>query len=424
MSLKYLSNIDLNLNQLLNVLFQQLATDPVSPAEGQVWYNTTTHHVRYYNGTTTVILYDASSANTASKLVLRDSSGNFAANVATLNSATINNTPSASTDAATVGYVQNYVQGLTPKGTARLASAAALSTNTYANGSSGVGATLTANANGALSVDGIATAVSDILLIKDESTASHNGIYTVTQKGDGSSPYIITRALDFDQAAEIAGAYIFVGSEGTANGDTGWIVNSAGPYTIGTTSITFGQFTGLGDITATAPLAKSGNVLSINYTARLVNNAGNLDLASSVVAAGTYTSVTVDTYGRTTAGADISSSTGLLTKTASGTFTSRTITAGSGVAVTNGDGVSGNPTIAVDASLVAKKYNGTITGDGSTTQFNVTHSVNNRSPICQVRDSSYNQVLVDNQGTSTSVVQLTFAVAPSNGVVYNVTIIG
>src|SRR5207237_6211678 len=102
----------------------------------------------------------------------------------------------------------------------------------------------------------------------------------------------------------------------STNAHTGWIVSSTGPYTIGTTAITFTQFSAVNSISTNAPLSIAGNVLSLNYNARLVNNSGNLDLATTGVGAGSYALVTVDIYGRVTAAADIISSNGLVVKSA------------------------------------------------------------------------------------------------------------
>lgn len=110
MSRKFLTNIDMNANQILNLVLQQLATDPVSPSTGQVWFHTGSGQVKYYSGTATIVLYDSATTNTSSKAVLRDSGGSFAANVGTFNSVTINNSPSSATDAATKSYVDNTVQ--------------------------------------------------------------------------------------------------------------------------------------------------------------------------------------------------------------------------------------------------------------------------------------------------------------------------
>lgn len=495
MSRKFLTNIDMNKNQVLNLVLQQLGTDPVSPSTGQIWYNTGTNQIKYYNGTSTIILFDSATTNTASKLVLRDSSGNFSAGVGTFDSVTLNNSPSNGTDAATKSYVDATIQGLQPKGTSYLATATALPSNVYDNGSSGVGATLTASANAALSVDGIAVNNGDLILVKDEATQANNGLYVVTNKGSGSVKYILTRATNFDVASEISGGFVFVGSAGSTNNDTGWIVSSTGPYTIGTTNIIFSQFTGLGSVTTSAPLSKTGNVISLNYNARLVNSGGNLDLATSGVTAGQYALVTVDTYGRVTSATDIVSSNGIVVKTASGsytnrsvagtsgrvtvgngdgvsgnptidlatsgvsagtyygqvvvdaygrltsagdlissngfavrtgsgTFTNRSITAGTGISISNGDGVSGSPSVTIDTSVVARKYSTTITGDNSTTAFTVTHNLNTTSIHVQIRDSSGNRVEVDDQANAVNTCVISYAVAPNNSTSYTVIVIG
>jgi hypothetical protein len=154
-------------------------------------------------------------------------------------------TPSNPSDAATKSYADGLAAGLTILSPSRLATAAALSANTYNNGSSGVGATLTANANAALSVDGTAVNVNDVVLVKNEATAANNGIYTVTQTGSGSAPYILTRATYFNQSSNmLKGDYTFI-SAGSANINSAWTL-SATVTTVGTTAVTFNQFSSAG----------------------------------------------------------------------------------------------------------------------------------------------------------------------------------
>lgn len=149
--------------------------------------------------------------------------------------------PSVSADAATKGYVDSVATGLNPLAASNLVTVAALPTNTYANGTLGVGATLTATVNGALSVDSVAVTVGQRVIVNNEVTASHNGIYTVTATGDGSNPYVLTRATDFDQAAEmLKNSYSFVQAGATETG-TSWIL-SATVTTVGTTSVNFVLF--------------------------------------------------------------------------------------------------------------------------------------------------------------------------------------
>jgi hypothetical protein len=123
----------------------------------------------------------------------------------------------------------------------RAATTAPLPANTYANGTSGVGATLTGNANGALSAqDGVTLVADERLLVKDETSAAHNGVYVVTQVGDASNPYILTRATDADQGSEFPGAAVKV-TEGTTNADTEFVCTTDATVTMGTTGLSFSQ---------------------------------------------------------------------------------------------------------------------------------------------------------------------------------------
>lgn len=99
-------------------------------------------------------------------------------------------------------------------------------TTTYANGTAGVGATLTATANGAIILDAITLSVNDRILVKNQTLPQENGIYVVTATGDISNPFVLTRATDLDAPSEVVNAAIFV-ENGTVNSNTGWIVSSA-----------------------------------------------------------------------------------------------------------------------------------------------------------------------------------------------------
>ena len=152
-------------------------------------------------------------------------------------------TPTADGDAATKSYVDSVAQGLSAKDAVRVA--------TTANG------TLASAFANSQTVDGITLATGDRILIKNQSTGSENGIYTVNASG---AP---TRAVDFDANSEVAkGAYVFV-EEGTVNADAGFVLTTDGAITLGTTSLAFTQFSGAGDITAGSALTKSGNTLNV-----------------------------------------------------------------------------------------------------------------------------------------------------------------
>ena len=172
--------------------------------------------------------------------------------------------PSSAQDAATKAYVDSVANGLDVKGSVKAATTGALANSpSYSNGSSGVGATLTAGSNGAITLDGVTLTTSDRVLVKDQSTTAHNGIYTVTTVGSGSAAYVLTRATDADTAAELTGgSFVFV-EEGSDNADNGYVFTHNGSPTMGTTNLTVEQFSGAGQISAGAGLAKSGNTLSV-----------------------------------------------------------------------------------------------------------------------------------------------------------------
>lgn len=150
--------------------------------------------------------------------------------------------PVAAQDAATKAYVDMFVQGVAWKNPVRASTTAALPANTYNNGASGVGATLTENANGALPAqDGITLVNGDRLLVKNEAAPENNGLYVVTDVGSAGTPYILTRTTDADTSTELLQAAVFV-EEGTANADTAWVDTTDAPITVGTTAINFVQF--------------------------------------------------------------------------------------------------------------------------------------------------------------------------------------
>lgn len=149
--------------------------------------------------------------------------------------------PVAASDAARLQDVQVAALGLSVKSAVRVATTVALPANTRTAN------VITADANGALpSIDGVALSVGQRLLVKNESTAANNGIYTVTDLGDGSSPFVLTRASDADESAEVLPNMFMFVSEGTAQADTGWVLTTNAPITLNTTALDFTQFSGVG----------------------------------------------------------------------------------------------------------------------------------------------------------------------------------
>jgi hypothetical protein len=135
------------------------------------------------------------------------------------------------------------------KNAVRLATITALSANTYANGVNGVGATITANVNGALSIDSVSVVVGDRVLIKNETPSANNGIYVVTATGDGSNPYILTRASDFNSTTVIKAGDTVGVIAGSTLIDTFYIQTTV-MVTVGSTNVTWSAF---GPITPVSP---------------------------------------------------------------------------------------------------------------------------------------------------------------------------
>jgi len=202
-------------------------------------------------------------------------------------------------DAATKGYVDATAQGLDPKASVVYATTTALPAYTYNNGTAGVGATLTGDVNGILSIDSGALSVGIRVLIKNEGAGNaspYNGIYVVTNTGSAGSPYVLTRSADFNVGVEMPGAFIFV-EMGSVNDNTGWVCTSNNPITVGTTDITFTQFSGAGTYTAGTGLTLTGSQFSISNTAVTAASYGGSDSVASF---------TVNQQGQLTAASNVS----------------------------------------------------------------------------------------------------------------------
>jgi hypothetical protein len=184
---------------------------------------------------------------------------------------------SAASDAVNYSQLTAVASGVDWKDSVRVATAAALPANTR------TGNVLTADANGALAaVDGVTLVVNERLLVKDEATPANNGIYYVSVVGTGGTPFTLTRTTDADTSAEVTGGAAAWVNEGSTLADTGWILTTNDPITLNTTSLSFTQFTGLGQVTAGAGLTKTGNTLDVGAGDGITVNAN--DVAVNVTA--------------------------------------------------------------------------------------------------------------------------------------------
>ena len=258
----------------------------------------------------------------------------FTTDGSTLSQIRVATTPSNANDAASKSYVDATINGLDVKNSVHLASTAN-------------GTLASAFANGQ-TMDGVALATGDRILLKDQTDASENGVYTVNASG---AP---TRATDFDADSEVtAGAFFFV-EEGTANADSGFIITTDGAITVGTTNIAFTQFSGSGQIVAGTGMTKTGNTLNTVGGDGITANANDLavDIAanSALHISGGALDVTVDLSDATN---DV---TGTLAKTNGGTgqtsLDNITDAGNSRITVTGGTGVlvGGGSNLTLDVS--------------------------------------------------------------------------
>jgi hypothetical protein len=482
MAQKFLTNIDLNQNQLIKGQFESVASDPgTNNFEGRLIYNSTEKVIKVYTGTAwrkalhaissettalttsesngtvtlTIAVADAVNAgllsstgfsllngatanNTVSTLVQRDASGNFSAGTITasltgnvsgnltgdvtgtvsslsnhtttnlaegtnlyytdtrvrdnrldqlaaptadvsFNSRKITNLldPVNAQDAATKAYVDAARSGLDVKDSVRVATTANITLSNLQT------------------IDGVALADGDRVLVKNQDTASENGIY-VAVDGDAW-----TRSTDADTDLEVtAGLFTFV-EEGTVNADSGWVLTTNNPITVGTTNLTFAQFSGAGAIIAGDGLSKTGNTIDVGGTTdRITVTADSVDIASTYVGQSSIT--TLGTIGTGTwQGTAVAIEYG-------GTGATSASVARTNLADTPASGLTtGTPVLARIASQLI--------GDGSNTAYTITHNLGTRDVVVQVFDAStYETVVTDVVRTNTNSVTVTFSVAPDS----------
>ena len=164
--------------------------------------------------------------------------------------------PTSAQDAATKAYVDTTAQGIDWKASVRAATTANV--------------TLASALENGDTLDGVTLATGDRVLVKDQSTGSQNGVYVVKSSGAPD------RSTDADLAAELTSNFAVFVEEGTVNADQGYVLTNDGAITVGTTALTFTQFTGLGQIIAGTGLDKTGNTLDIDSTVTTLTGAQTL----------------------------------------------------------------------------------------------------------------------------------------------------
>ena len=405
--MKVLNNLDLVQNEIQNAVVQNLATAPSSPEVGQVYYDTVLGYLRVYNGsswdrlddnwvssvgatapiqssggaTPTIsidaattsaagsmsaadktLLDGATATDTANTLVKRDSNKRFRAA-----------DPSDPQDVATKSYVDGVASGLDVKASVRAATTANITLS------------------GEQTIDGVSVVAGDRVLVKDQTTGEDNGIYVASASS-------WTRASDADSNAEVTPNLFTFVEEGTVNADSGWTLSNNSSITLGTTSLTFSQFSGAGQITAGDGLTKTGNTINAVGTAGRVSvSADAIDIDSTYVGQNTITTV--------------------------GTITTGTWN-GTDIAVADG-GTGASDAAGAKTNLGFMTRYAANVGNNSDVAIAVTHNLGTKDVTVQVYDNTtpFAQVMPDIEHTSTSVVTLQFAVAPTTNQ-YRVVVIG
>lgn len=178
-------------------------------------------------------------------------------------------------DAATKAYVDARSAGLDPKASVRVATTENIALS------------------GTPSIDGVAIVAGNRILVKNQTTATQNGIYVVAAGA-------WSRSSDFDEDQEVTAGVFFFVEEGVTNGDAGFVLTTNNQVTVGVSDLTFTQFSGTGQIIAGDGLQKSGNELSVVVAASggIEIVADSLQLKSSVAGAGlTYSNGVLDLVG-------------------------------------------------------------------------------------------------------------------------------
>ena len=276
-----------------------------------------------------------------------------------LTSVAVTQDPVSALQLATKQYVDAVAEGLHVHASCAAATTGTLAsitggTVTYNNGTAGVGATLTLS--NALSVlDGYTLLNGDRVLVKNEATQANNGIYTWATSGT-----VLTRATDFDTAAEIAsGDFTFV-TYGTLYANTGWVQTNP-VTTVGTDSIVWSQFTGAGTYTAGTGLTLAGTQFSITNTAVTAASYG------SATQVGTFT---VNAQGQLTLASNttVTPAVGSITGLGTGVATALAVNVGSAGAFVTFDGALGTPS------------SGTVTNLTGTASININGTVGATTP--------------------------------------------
>lgn len=277
MSRRFLTSLDVTGFSLIGALLNPVSSDPaglgVSDA-GRAWYNLTTNRLMYWDGTTAIDVRDRA-RHTGTQLAATISNFDTAVRTSRLDQFAVPTAPvslngqkitaladgTAGTDAATYGQLLQLLNNQSFKAPVRAASTGNL--------------TLSAPQT----VDGVVLVAGDRVLVKDQTTASTNGLYVIA-----AGAWV--RATDFDTSAEAIPGTVVGVQEGTAGGDKLFLLATNGPITLGTTALVFSPYgASSGEIgVAGAGLTKTGSTYDVGAGNGITVAADTVAVDTSVVA--------------------------------------------------------------------------------------------------------------------------------------------
>jgi len=292
--------------------------------------------------------------------------------------------------------------------------------------------------SGTQTIDGVSLSAGDRVLVKNQTDGTENGIYDVVDGGSW------TRSADADSDSEVtAGLFTFV-TEGTSQGDTGWVVSTNDDITVGSTSIAFTQFSGAGVISAGDGIVQNGTVFDIVGTSdRITVNADSIDIAATYVGqtsittvgtltSGTWTANTIGVQYGGTGVTSLASGEYVLGNGTGGLTTSATVPVADldGTLAISQGGTGATTAAGARSNLGATtKYaasNAELTPSSGSVTWTVSHNLNTADTVVSVRDLSSDSVVeVDVTHTDANTITLAWnsaATVAANS--YRVVVIG
>src|SRR5215813_963092 len=456
--------VDLVKNELRNAVVQNLGSAPASPVKGLLYFNSADNTLYWYDGTTWVAAKSAGALSPASTVttqavgdapvvgtltnfaredhkhgmpafggtVAAETTFNIASSVGaaatiarsdhthgspvhdggahstiplnaigvptgavSMNNQKLTNlaAPTVGSDAANKTYVDSAINGLSWKDTCRVASTANVVIAT----------------GGLIAVDGVTVAVGDRVLLKNQTTASQNGIYVAASGA-------WTRSTDAAAPADILQAAVFV-SEGTTQSDTAWVMTTNSPITIDSTNLTWVQFGAPASYVGGAGLTLTGNTFDVGAGTGITVAADTVAVDTTVIATRAYVDGGIGTTALITAGNG-------LTKTGQ----TVDVVGGTGITVA-ADLVSVDTTVIATQSYVttaitgmAKKFAAALTGTAS--PETVTHNLNTRDVQVTVLNGASPYTAVEVDWDATTVNTVTVRYNPTLGAGYRCVVVG